>query len=156
MDLIVSNAVFHWIPSTSVLFDRLFALLRPGGRLEAQCGGEGNVAEVERAVEALAGDERFAPYLRVEHRAWNFASVGDTELRLARAGFERGACLARALVRSSRPTPGRTWRPWSFPGTSTGCPAALRDDFVDAVLGSAPRPLVIDYVRLNISARRPA
>ena len=30
------------------------AALRPGGQLEAQCGGEGNVAEFERAIEASA------------------------------------------------------------------------------------------------------
>jgi histidinol phosphatase-like PHP family hydrolase len=30
------------------------------------------------------------------------------------------------------------------------------DEYVDAVLGSMARPLTLDYVRLNISARRPA
>ena len=35
-------------------------------------------------------------------------------------------------------------------------PEELHDEFVDAVLGSMPRPLMLDYVRLNISARRPA
>ena len=83
----MSSAVFHWITEHQALFDRLYALLRPGGRLEAQCGGDGNVGEIQRALEALSGDERFAPYLRTERRPWNYASVGDTELRLARAGF---------------------------------------------------------------------
>ena len=34
-------------------------------------------------------------------------------------------------------------------------PPELREEFVDAVLGSMARPLALDYVRLNISARRP-
>jgi hypothetical protein len=35
-------------------------------------------------------------------------------------------------------------------------PGELHEAFVDAVLGSMVRPLVLDFVRLNISARRPA
>ena len=155
VDLIVSNAVFHWITEHQILFDRMFALLRPGGRLEAQCGGEGNIAEVERAVDALAGYERFAPYLRGEHQAWNYASVGDTELRLTRAGFERALAWLEPWPvepRDPRAYLATVVLPWHL----EHLPPPLRNDFIDAVLGSAPRPLVIDYVRLNISARRPS
>jgi trans-aconitate 2-methyltransferase len=155
VDVIVSNAVFHWITEHQILFDRMFALLRPGGRLEAQCGGEGNIAEVERAVDALAGYERFAPYLRGEHQAWNYASVGDTELRLARAGFERALAWLEPWPVEPR-DPRRYLATVVLPWHLERLPPPLRDDFIDAVLGSAPRPLVIEYVRLNISARRPA
>ena len=41
VDLIVSTATFHWILDHDALFRRLFAALRPGGRLVAQCGGRG-------------------------------------------------------------------------------------------------------------------
>jgi hypothetical protein len=34
-------------------------------------------------------------------------------------------------------------------------PAGLRDAFVDAVLERVGTPLVLDYVRLNMSAARP-
>ena len=34
-------------------------------------------------------------------------------------------------------------------------PEALRDPFVDAVLERMAEPVTIDYVRLNIDARRP-
>jgi trans-aconitate 2-methyltransferase len=41
VDAAFSNAVFHWIADHDRLFERLAAAIRPGGRLEAQCGGEG-------------------------------------------------------------------------------------------------------------------
>ena len=44
VDVIVSTATFHWILDHDGLFRRLFAALRPGGRLVAQCGGDGNIA----------------------------------------------------------------------------------------------------------------
>lgn len=43
VDAVFSNAVFHWIADHAALFARLYAALRPGGRLVAQCGGAGNV-----------------------------------------------------------------------------------------------------------------
>jgi trans-aconitate methyltransferase len=68
VDVIFSNATFHWITDHDRLFRHLHGLVVPGGVLEAQCGAQGNVAEFERAIEALGGDERFAPYLRGERR----------------------------------------------------------------------------------------
>ena len=38
VDAVFSNAVFHWLPDHERLFERLYAALRPGGRLAAQCG----------------------------------------------------------------------------------------------------------------------
>ena len=46
VDAILSTATFHWIPDHERLFARLRAALKPGGRLVAQCGGEGNVAAI--------------------------------------------------------------------------------------------------------------
>ena len=88
VDAIFSNATFHWILDHDRLFARLFAALRPGGAVEAQCGGQDNVAEFVRAIESAEGDERFSQYLRGIPSTYNFASVGDTQARLARAGFD--------------------------------------------------------------------
>jgi trans-aconitate 2-methyltransferase len=155
VDAVFSSATFHWILEHDRLFARLYDALRGGGRLEAQCGGQGNAGEIERVLEALAGDERFSPYLRAEQRAWNFASVGDTELRLERAGFES----ARAWLEPWPVTPrdprgflATVILPWHF----DRLPANLHEEFIDAILGTVPRPLTVHYVRLNISARKPA
>ena len=154
VDAIFSNATFHWVLDHDRLFRRLHGVLRPGGRLEAQCGGQGNVAEFERAVDALSGDERFAPYLRGTLLPWKFAGVGETEVRLERAGF----VIARLWIEPKRfqpPDPKRYLRVTGLASYLDRLPDDLHDVFVDAVTGSMPRPLVLDYVRLNISARRP-
>jgi trans-aconitate 2-methyltransferase len=157
VDAVFSNATFHWILDHGRLFARIFDWLRPGGALEVQCGGEGNVAEWARAIEAVAGDERFSAYLRGMPDAWNFASVGDTRDRLTRAGFEiegAGVWLERRVVAPREPhTFARTM---GLANHLARLPEKLHDEFVDAVLGSMARPLTLEYVRLNISARRPA
>ena len=55
VDAILSTATFHWVPDHDALFANLAAVLRPGGRLVAQCGGAGNIATV-KAVLATIGD----------------------------------------------------------------------------------------------------
>jgi len=154
VDAVFSNATFHWVLDHDRLFRRLHAALRPGGRLEAQCGGEGNVAEFERAIDALSGDERFAPYLRGTLRPWKFAGVGETEVRLARAGFV-GVRLWLERKRFQPPDPRGYLRASGLASHLERLPEDLHEPFVDAVTGSMPRPLVLDYVRLNISAQRP-
>jgi trans-aconitate 2-methyltransferase len=154
VDVVFSNATFHWILDHGRLFGRLYEALRPGGVLEAQCGGEGNVAEWQRAVEAAQGDERFVTYLRGMPAAYNFASVGDTESRLARAGYDvRDVWLEQRTIEPREPR--EFARSVGLAKHLDRLPAALHSDFVDAVLGSMARPLSLRYVRLNISARRP-
>lgn len=154
VDAVFSNATFHWIPDHQALFDRLAAALRPGGALEAQCGGEGNVAEWIRAIEAAVGDERFAPYFRDMLQPWNFASVADTRTRLERAGFRLGEVWLeeRTVV---PPEPREYVRSVGLSSHLPRLPETLREEFVDMVLGSMLRPLTLEYVRLNISARKP-
>lgn len=156
VDAIFSNATFHWILDHNLLFERLFNALRPGGAIEAQCGGKDNIAEWQRALESLQGDERFADYLSGMAAATNFASVGDTRDRLERAGFAvgpGGVWLERRTVEPPDPR--------AFASTVVlakhlaRLPESLREEFVDAVLGSMARPPVLEYVRLNFSARRP-
>ena len=155
VDVVFSNATFHWILDHRRLFERVFGAMRPGAVLEAQCGGEGNVAEWKRAVEAVEGDERFSAYLRGMPDTYNFASLGDTEDRLARAGFDVGRVwLETKVVEPAEP---RAFaRAVGLSKHMVRLPEELYDQFMDAVLGSMPRPFMLRYVRLNISARRPA
>ena len=82
VDAILSTATFHWIPDHDRLFERLSAALRPGGRIVAQCGGAGNVASVQAAIDAVA-----EPALEGWAGPWNFQSPADTAARLERIGF---------------------------------------------------------------------
>ena len=78
VDAILSTATFHWLPDHPALFRNLAAVLRPGGRLVAQCGGAGNIASVV-AILATLGDGWTGP--------WTFATPAETAERLAAAGF---------------------------------------------------------------------
>jgi trans-aconitate 2-methyltransferase len=154
VDAIFSNATFHWISDHKRLFEVLFACLDSGGQLEAQCGGEGNVAELVRNLEALQGDERFAPYLRGFRTNWNFASVEDTRARLELSGFKDVECWLEH--RRVQPPDPRSFLRAGGPGSHLAyLPKALHETYIDVVLGSMPRPFTLEFVRLNISARKP-
>jgi trans-aconitate 2-methyltransferase len=154
VDVVFSNATFHWIADHDALFGRIFRLLRPGGRLGAQCGAEGNVASL---VEAFRVTSRVSPY--VEHfRGWEgpwfFAPANETRERLERIGFVGVRCWTedkRVVLENAR----EFHRTVGFAAHLERLPSDLHDDFVDAVLDRVPDPSVQDYVRLNISARRP-
>jgi trans-aconitate 2-methyltransferase len=148
VDAVLSTATFHWVTDHDKLFANLHGVLRPGGQLVAQCGGEGNIASVIEAVRSL-GVERAG--------TWLYATPEETAERLVRAGF----------------VDVKTWshpEPVPFPNgdgltpfLETVClrehlgtlPPEERHEFAAAVAAAMPAP-VIDYVRLNMVARRDA
>jgi trans-aconitate 2-methyltransferase len=154
VDAIFSNAVFHWIDDHDGLFARLFAALRPGGRLVAQCGGEGNIARFLAIAAEVGGSERFAPWLAGYGPPKRFADVDGTRERLARAGFTD----VNVWLEPSDVTPAD---PVGFVRTAPlrchlqRLPPELHSAFIDAVLDRCGAPLVMDFQRLNIDARRP-
>jgi trans-aconitate 2-methyltransferase len=153
VDAVFSNAVFHWIPDHDRLFERMFATLKPGGRLVAQCGGKGNVAALARVIIEVAADPRFEPHFRDFEGGWNFAGPEETEERLAAAGFEDVSCwLQDKPVQPAEPIP--FLRTVTLGPHLAKLPEDLHEPFVDAVAAGMGEPLQLDYVRLNIDARR--
>lgn len=152
-DAIFSNAVFHWIHDHERLFAALARHLRPGGRLEAQCGGAGNVAAFYEATRRVAAAAPFREHLD-GFDPTSFAAPGETAERLAAAGFERIECgLEERLVRPPEP---RCFVESVCLGAHLGrLPGELRGRFRDAVLEQLGSEVELRYVRLNISARRP-
>jgi trans-aconitate 2-methyltransferase len=152
VDLIFSTATFHWLTDHDRLFARLHAALRPGGRLVAQCGGQGNVAEYAQAIARAAARSEFAPHFEGMSAMWNFAAPDATEARLRNAGFS----AVRCWLQDKPVTPSK---PLEFITTVTLGPhlaqlaEELRRPFAEAVLAEAGEPLTLDYVRLNIEAR---
>ncbi|WP_045878446.1 class I SAM-dependent methyltransferase [Pseudofrankia sp. DC12] len=57
-DAVFSTGTFHWIRDHASMYRRLAAVLRPGGTLVAQCGGDGSVAGVRAIVDDLGIDWR--------------------------------------------------------------------------------------------------
>ena len=153
VDVVFSNAVFHWIPDHELLFRRMHDALRPGGRMVAQCGGAGNVARFHGVVSEVAGDPRFAAHLGDWDGPWNFAGAEITRERLLRAGFaEAETWLESWPVRPDEPR--EFIRTVCLGYHLPRLPEELRDDYLDAVterLGAEPE---LDYVRLNIVATR--
>ncbi|MEK6252296.1 MAG: methyltransferase domain-containing protein [Actinomycetota bacterium] len=155
VDLVFSNAVFHWITDHENLFGRLSAALRPGGRLVAQCGGSGNVATLAAAIMEVAAQPRFGEHFAGMSAIWNFATAEDTEAVLRTTGFEEVRCwLQRKEVRPAEPI--------DFLATVTlgphleQLPDEMKEPFIAAVAAQMGEPLVLDYVRLNIEARKPS
>jgi trans-aconitate 2-methyltransferase len=146
VDAILSTATFHWVPDHDALFRNLAAVLRPGGRLVAQCGGRGNIAALDRVLEGMGIDRRAST---------TFATPLATVARLEAAGFrDPEVWLADEPTRLEPGAPLETY-------LATVC---LREQvarlaepdraaFVHEVAARMPEP-ILDYVRLNILATR--
>jgi len=149
VDAILSTATFHWIGDHDRLFTRMYAALRPGGRMSVQCGGAGNVANVQAAIDAVDH-----PALRGWEGPWNFAGPDETVERLQAAGFsDVWAWLQPWLV---EPPDAKQYFTTVILGSHLErLPETEREPFVDAVLQRVGTPAHADYVRLNILARRP-
>lgn len=151
VDLVFSTATFHWIPDHDGLFRHVRAALGPGGRLVAQCGGQGNVARHAEAIARVAAKPEFAGHLEQASGIWNFAGPEETEQRLRKAGFAAARCWLE-------PKPVTPPDPLAFTSTVTLGPllAQLPEDkrrpFAEAILAESEKPLTLDYVRLNIEA----
>jgi trans-aconitate 2-methyltransferase len=174
VDVIFSNATFHWIKDHDALFAALARALKPGGRLVAQCGGQGNIDRLRRVSDEVAlREEPFAAHFAHWVGPWNYAAPQETTERLEHAGFTDVECWLE-------PKPVTPSDPHTF--VKTVClvrhldylPEALKDDFIATVLenlaparaplGILPRrigarwrrpaPVVIEYVRLNLTGRR--
>jgi trans-aconitate 2-methyltransferase len=129
VDVVFSSAVFHWITDHDRLFERLHAVLKPGGRLVAQCGGKGNIDNVLGIVGERPG-------------RWLYADGPATERRLTKAGFT----TARAWLEPKRTR---------VDDMETFLTTVVLHSDPDAAATArriAPQIDAIDYVRLNMEA----
>jgi trans-aconitate 2-methyltransferase len=160
-DLIFSTATFHWLHDHDQLFRQLFALLRPGGRLIAQCGGGPNLRAMLTDVDRLMRSPQFARYFEDWRDPWVFASAEETAARLNAAGFA-------AVDTAIEPHPVQMATAEEYRAFITT--VILRDQlsrlptdqlrraFADELTRQAAAtdaPFSLDYWRLNISAARP-
>jgi trans-aconitate 2-methyltransferase len=151
VDAILSTATFHWIVDHELLFRRLHGALRPGGRLSAQCGGEGNITTLRGRAAVVVGREPYATHFSDWRAPWNYANTADTETLLRAAGFTSVECWLA-------PAPTQPEHPREFLSTIVlgphvqHLPEPLREQFMDEVMAELGEPVVVDYVRLNIDA----
>jgi trans-aconitate 2-methyltransferase len=151
VDAIISTATFHWIADHDGLFRRLHKALRPGGRLVAQCGGEGNIDVLRGEAGAVLAHEPYAQHFVGWRAPWNYAAPLQTHERLLDAGFASADCWLE-------PAPTQPEHPREFLSTIVlgphvqQLPESLRERFMDDVLEELGDPVRVDYVRLNIDA----
>ncbi len=155
VDVIFSNAAFHWVPDHDRLFRSLALALKHGGRLVAQCGGHGNLEQTHAIVWKVAQTPRFAAYFHNWREPYVFATPEETERRMRAAGF---GDIETSLT--AAPTPFPTRRAFrDFVATvilrsfQSAVPAEERDLFVDAFVDACPA-WHLDYVRLNLFGRK--
>ena len=154
VDAVLSTATFHWVLDHDALFARLFAALKPGGRLVAQCGGHGNLRAVLGAADEVAAAgpwaDRFEGWVRPSH----MATAEETEAKLLGAGFAD----VKAWL---EPAPQEPEDPAEYLRTiNLGAHLHRIDEpdhaaFVSKVIDRLGDPVVVDYVRLNMDAVRP-
>jgi trans-aconitate methyltransferase len=160
-DVVFSTATFHWLRDHDRLFASLFAVLRPGGRLHAQCGGGHNLERIHHRALDLAARPEFAPHFAGWSDPWEYASAEVTRVRLARAGFHDihadieespvtfadadafRAFITTVVMRSflARLSTEELW-------------SAFLDRIVAQAANDSPA-FTLDYWRLNMSATRP-
>lgn len=147
-DVVFSVATLHWLPDHSAVFTSLAAVLRPGGLLTAEWGGAGNLASINALLVDL-------DLLSVDD-SLTFATVDETAQRLTGAGLvDVRVDLVPDPVRLQ---PGAQLE--AFLGTVVlgavldPLPQDQRPIVVREVAARLHRP-VIDYVRLQASARLP-
>lgn len=151
VDAILSTATFHWITDHERLFARLRAVLRPGGQLVVQCGGEGNIDQLRGVANEVLARAPYAEHFTDWHAPWNYAAPAVTEERLRAAGFAQAHCWLT-------PAPTQPEYPREFLQTIVlgphvqQLPQELREPFMDDVLGALGEPVIVDYVRLNMDA----
>jgi trans-aconitate 2-methyltransferase len=146
VDAVISTATLHWVTDHDRLWRRLAFALRPGGILEIQCGGEGNIDRVRAVIDAVVADsfpelEGWSP--------WLFAGPQETRARLEAVGFTNVRCWLE-----DRPT----WpdnlaefvRSSILPAHMSRLVEKSREPFATAIIERLREPL--DYVRLNVSA----
>lgn len=168
VDAVFSTATFHWIRDHDALYRNLHRLLKPRGRLVAQCGGVGNIAAVRAAVSQVVQEEPFAPHFAGWAKPWNFQTPEGEAAILEQAGFVGVDCwLQRKTVEPLNP---REYLETVCLGSHLErLPQELRPEFVSAVVAHMPSPHAwrrsqndadgrdvarLEYVRLNIEATR--
>ncbi|MDX6201870.1 MAG: trans-aconitate 2-methyltransferase [Frankiales bacterium] len=145
-DAAMSVAGLHWLPDHDRVFAWLAASLMPGARFSGEWGGEGNIAAVRAALDELGLSD---------DAAWNFPPAELTAQRLEHAGFTD-------ITATLRPAPAVFARPEELLGyletVVLGRQVADRTpeeraDLAAQVASRLPGG-VVDYVRLEVTARR--
>ena len=160
VDVVFSNAVFHWIPDDDGLAS-LFRATKPGGRLRAQCGGGHIFARFMPAVDAVRTVQPFARWLGDYRDAKKYRSPAEAVASMERAGWtDARASTFDAPVSFDREDDAVLYlRTIILRDHVANLPEDQQEPYLRAVIWEYIRrhgpPFTADYVRLDLWARRP-
>lgn len=161
VDGIFSTAAFHWIKDHGRLFRSLFAALKPGGWLEAQCGGGPNLARLRRHAGLLMSRHPYASYFAGWEPPQFYADEVSTAARVRGAGFVDVVTGIEPAGFSLDNVP--DYRQYLATVTfhqhiARITDLAMRERFLDEMTQQAlaEKELHLDYWRLNIRGTKPA
>lgn len=159
-EAVFSNAALHWMPDADAVLAGVHRALRPGGRFIAEMGGQGNIAAIRTALQAV-----LAPFgVDAEATANSFFPSADTYRRLLQKhGF---AMQVIELIPRPTPLPGgpegmALWLNTFRNGVLDRIAPAGRElavsrtvDLLRPILCDAEGNWTADYVRLRFHATR--
>lgn len=161
VDVVFSNAVLHWIEDHDAVFAAFFRRMKPGGELLVQCGGEGNIERARTLARSLMAEAPFAPHFKSWTPPWWYYDDASTSERLFIAGFtEVQTRLEPSPVTfPDREAMDRFLRAVVLNPYLQRLPTEdLKTRFVDVFLDrteASGHGWTLDYVRLNIRAKKP-
>jgi trans-aconitate 2-methyltransferase len=160
-DGIVSTATFHWVLDHDRLFANLFRSLRSGGWLQAQCGGGPNLARLKGRMAVLAESRKYAPFLANFPSPWLYQNAEGAAETLRRAGFmdvQTGLEAAPTLLEGRQHYMEFVKTVIVRTHLERIPDVELRHQYVSELADQAAAddpPYMLDYWRLNLSARKP-
>jgi trans-aconitate 2-methyltransferase len=160
VDAIFSTATLHWVLDHPAVFRAFASSIRPGGQLEFQCGGPGNLHSLHLRASALAATAEYAEAFQGFKENWYYATAEETQGQLRDAGWT--AVHSWVEVRPTHFADAASFS--DFIGNVNLRPFLARLDpargkrftasVVEGFAKDSP-PYTLDYVRLNGSARAP-
>lgn len=156
-DAVFSNAALHWMPDAEAVIAAVHRSLKSGGRFVAEMGGQGNIAAIRTALQAV-----LAPYgINAEQIAASFYPSPAHYRRL----LEAGGFTVRSIELIPRPTPlphgMEAWLNTFRNGVLDLLPESDRDRAVTEIVALLEPILrdhdgnwIADYVRLRFLAVR--
>lgn len=160
VDLVFSAATFHWVHNHEQLFATLLRVLKPGGRLVAQCGGGENIARLRHHLSVLYRSQPYSDYFGDWQEPWYFTGEEDASKRLREVGFtDIQVWLAPAPFQFQTAAAYREFLGAVLLRAHLGHlpTASCRERFLDDLTqlsAQEPQPFVLDFWRLNLRGRR--
>ena len=159
-DAVFSNASLHWMRPPTPVVAGISRALKPGGRLVAEMGGQGNIRSIVAAIRRCIADAGYGD--PIARSPWYFPDIPSYTALLKRHGLETATAtlFARPTPLTGGPDGMARWLDMFAGSFFERVPAHAKPKIVDAIVKELRPHLyhdgqwVADYVRLRIVATR--